>query len=163
MSAADYVEKDLYAAVGVPKTASAAEIKKAYRALARKLHPDKNPDDPAAEARFKEVSEAYDVLSDETRRAEYDEARTLFGNGAFRRPAGAGAGGNAYGTGTFDLGDLLGNGGGNNLGDMFGGLFGGGGRGRGPVRGEDLTASVRCVPSTVGPSPRPIERAIASV
>ncbi len=138
MSAADNVEKDFYAALGVPKTASAAEIKKAYRKLARELHPDKNPGDDAAEARFKSVSEAYDVLSDDKRRSEYDEARALFGSGV-RRPAG-GAAGNPYGTSTFDLGDLLGNSGGN-LGDVLGGLFGGG-RQRGGARGEDLSASV---------------------
>src|SRR5215468_11894251 len=101
MSARDLVEKDYYAALGVPKDASAADIKKAYRKLARELHPDKNPGDAKAEARFKEVSEAYDVLSDDKRRREYDEARSLFGAGGFR-PGGAGGPG-----GTFDLGDLF--------------------------------------------------------
>src|SRR4051794_33142050 len=114
MSARDYVEKDYYAALGVPKDASAADIKKAYRKLARDLHPDKNPDDKAAEERFKEVSEAYDVLSDDTKRKEYDEARSLFGSGlgglgglgGMRggRPGGAPGGGGF----SFDLGDLLG-------------------------------------------------------
>ncbi len=89
MSAKDYVEKDYYAALGVAKDADAATIKKAYRKLARDLHPDKNPGDAAAENRFKEVSEAYDVLSDPAKRKEYDEARTLFGNGGFR-PGGFG-------------------------------------------------------------------------
>ncbi|HEX7353511.1 MAG TPA: DnaJ domain-containing protein, partial [Mycobacteriales bacterium] len=88
MSARDYVERDLYAALGVDKTATPAEIKKSYRKLARELHPDKNPGDARAEARFKEVSEAYDVLSDPDQRAEYDEARTLFGQGGFRRGPG---------------------------------------------------------------------------
>ena len=81
MSTRDFIEKDYYAALGVPKDADAAAIKKAYRKLARDLHPDKNPGNAEAEARFKEVSEAYDVLSDATRRAEYDEARRLFGGG----------------------------------------------------------------------------------
>src|SRR5688572_548352 len=109
MSARDYVEKDYYAALGVPKDAPAADIKKAYRKLARDLHPDKNP---GGEARFKEVSEAYDVLSDETKRREYDEARSLFGSG-MRRGAGAPGGF------SFDLGDLLGGHGGGGLGDVF--------------------------------------------
>src|SRR6476469_6855408 len=110
MSARDFVEKDYYAALGVPKDASAADIKKAYRKLARDLHPDKNPDDKAAEERFKEVSEAYDVLSDDTKRKEYDEARSLFGAGGFRGgyPGGGGGGAQAPGGFTFDLGDLLG-------------------------------------------------------
>ena len=81
MSARDLVEKDYYAALGVSKDASTADIKKAYRKLARELHPDKNPGDTAAEQRFKEVSEAYDVLSDDKRRKEYDEARALFASG----------------------------------------------------------------------------------
>ena len=81
MSTRDFIEKDYYAALGVPKDADAAAIKKAYRKLARELHPDKNPGNAEAEARFKEVSEAYDVLSDTKRRAEYDEARRLFGAG----------------------------------------------------------------------------------
>ena len=68
MSARDYVEKDYYAALGVPKDAATADIKKAYRKLARDLHPDKNPDNKAAEEKFKAVSEAYDVLSDDTKR-----------------------------------------------------------------------------------------------
>ena len=81
MSTRDFIEKDYYAALGVPKDAGAAAIKKAYRKLATELHPDKNPGNSEAEARFKEVSEAYDVLSDAKRRGEYDEARRLFGAG----------------------------------------------------------------------------------
>src|SRR5437764_12772498 len=81
MSTRDFIEKDYYAALDVPKDADATAIKKAYRKLARDLHPDKNPDNAQAEARFKEVSEAYDVLSDEKRRSEYDEARRLFAGG----------------------------------------------------------------------------------
>ena len=79
MSTRDFIEKDYYAALGVSQTADAAEIKKAYRKLARDLHPDKNPGNTEAETRFKEVSEAYDVLSDPKRRGEYDEARTILG------------------------------------------------------------------------------------
>jgi molecular chaperone DnaJ len=131
-------EKDYYAALGVAKDASAAEIKKAYRKLARDLHPDKNPGDAAAEARFKEVSEAYDVLSDETRRREYDEARALFGSGGFR-----GARPNGNGSFSFNVGDLFGGGGAGDLGDLLGGMFGGGGGGgRGPRRGTDVESSV---------------------
>src|SRR4051794_35236895 len=125
MSARDYVEKDYYAALGVPKDASAAEVKKTYRKLARQYHPDANKGDAAAEEKFKEVSEAYDVLSDEKKRKEYDEARTLFGGGGFRVPGG----GNA----PFDLSDLFGGAaGGGGLGDILGGIFGGRG-GRGPA------------------------------
>ncbi len=140
MSARDYVEKDYYAALGVPKDADAADIKKAYRKLARDLHPDTNP---GGEARFKEVSEAYDVLSDATKRKEYDEARTLFGSGGYR-PGAYGGGG----TPGFDLGDLFARAGGQTggLGDVFGGLFGGGRpggtAGRAPRRGSDVEADV---------------------
>ncbi|MCW2615490.1 MAG: dnaJ [Frankiales bacterium] len=138
MSARDYVEKDYYAALGVPKDADAAAIKKAYRKLARELHPDTNP---GGEARFKDVSEAYDVLSDDTKRREYDEARSLFGAGMHR--PGAYAGGGVPG---FDLGDLLGRAGGQSggFGDVLGGLFGGRGGGgqRTPRRGADVEAEV---------------------
>src|SRR5512143_1892359 len=103
------VEKDYYAALGVPKDASAADIKKAYRKLARELHPDKNPGDGKAEARFKDVSEAYDVLSDSKRRKEYDEARALFAEGGVPPEAGGFRTGTGYGAGDgggvpFDLG-----------------------------------------------------------
>nr|BFE85551.1 hypothetical protein GCM10020093_081520 [Planobispora longispora] len=81
MSTKDYLEKDYYAVLGVPKSATADEIKKAYRKLARQYHPDANQGSTETEAKFKEVSEAYDVLSDGKRRKEYDEARTLFGSG----------------------------------------------------------------------------------
>ncbi len=89
MSTKDFLEKDYYKALGVSKTAKPAEIKAAYRKLARKYHPDANKGDASAEERFKEISEAYSVLSDEKRRKEYDEARSLFGGG-FRVPAEAG-------------------------------------------------------------------------
>ncbi|HEX3705733.1 MAG TPA: molecular chaperone DnaJ [Mycobacteriales bacterium] len=141
MSARDYVEKDYYATLGVPKDATAADIKKAYRKLARTHHPDANAGDVKAEEKFKEVSEAYDVLSDATKRKEYDEARSLFAGGGFRVPPGAGHGG-----ATFDLGDLFGGGAGagGGLGDLLGGIFGGGGRGRAaaPRRGADVEAEV---------------------
>src|SRR4051812_4587538 len=115
MSTKDYVEKDYYASLGVAKDADANAIKKAYRKLARELHPDKNPGDAAAEARFKEVSEAYDVISDPAKRKEYDEARTLFASGGFV-PGGFGGGSTR-----FDMSDVFGSGGG--LGDLFDGLF----------------------------------------
>ena len=161
-STRDFIEKDYYAALGVPKDADAAAIKKAYRQLARELHPDKNPGNTQAETRFKEVSEAYDVLSDAKRRSEYDEARRLFGSGGFRPGAGAPGGfpggfpGGAPGGQAFDLGDIFGAAGApgaggraGGLGDIFGGLFtgapgaGAGTRSRqqaasGPARGQDV-------------------------
>jgi len=119
LSTKDFLEKDYYKALGVSKGASAEEIKKAYRKLARKYHPDANKGDAASEERFKEISEAYNVLSDSKRRAEYDEARSLFGAGA-RVPGGAGG---------FDLGDIFGSSGsGGGLGDLLGGMFGRGSR-----------------------------------
>jgi molecular chaperone DnaJ len=138
MSTRDYVEKDYYKALGVSKDASAAEIKKAYRKLARQFHPDANKGDATSEERFKEISEAYDVLSDDIKRKEYDEARTLFAGGGFRVPGGArgGAGG-----APFDLSDLFGGDGGGGLGDLFGGIF----RGRSGAaarRGADVEADV---------------------
>ena len=127
MSTKDFLEKDYYKVLGVSKGAPADEIKKSYRKLARKYHPDANKGDAKSEERFKEISEAYNVLSDEKRRKEYDDARSLFGSGGVRRPGAGGAGG-GYG---FDLGDLFGGGSGSTggrLGDLLGGVFGGGGR-----------------------------------
>src|SRR5213082_904765 len=122
MSTKDYIEKDYYNALGVAKDASQADIKKVYRKLARELHPDKNPGDAKAEARFKEVSEAYDVLSDPAKRKEYDEARSLFGSGG-----GFGGFGGAGGPRTapnFDVSDLFSGGSSSNLNDLFDGLLG---------------------------------------
>ena len=145
MSTKDFLEKDYYKALGVSKTATADEIKKSYRKLARKYHPDANKGDPKAEERFKEISEAYNVLSDAKHRKEYDDARSLFGSGGYRPPGQGGAGGFP-----FDLGDLFGGGGtgtttttgsGGRLGDLLGGMFGGGGRSSTqtrPRRGTDI-------------------------
>ncbi len=108
MSTKDYLEKDYYKTLGVTKGASADEIKKSYRKLARKYHPDANEGDAKSEARFKEISEAYTVLSDDKRRKEYDEARSLFGGGGVRMPGSGPASGN-YGGGSFDFGDIFSN------------------------------------------------------
>jgi molecular chaperone DnaJ len=148
MSTKDYLEKDYYKVLGVPKTAAADEIKQSYRKLARKYHPDANKGDRKAEERFKEISEAYNTLSDEKKRKEYDEARSLFGGG-FRVPGAGGrpgtAGTGAGGFGGFDLGDLFGGAeaGQGGLGDLLGGVFrnrGGGGTGTQarPRRGADV-------------------------
>ncbi|MGW6854487.1 molecular chaperone DnaJ [Streptomyces virginiae] len=150
MSTKDFVEKDYYKVLGVPKDATEAEIKKAYRKLAREYHPDANKGDASAEERFKEISEANDILGDAKKRKEYDEARALFGNGGFRPGPGGG------GSFNFDLGDLFGGqqqgagqagGFGGGLGDVFGGLFNrGAGPGTGtrtqPRRGQDIESEV---------------------
>jgi len=133
----DWYEKDFYKILGVDEDATAKEITKAYRKLARNLHPDKNPGDSAAEDRFKEVAAAYDVLGDDSKRPEYDEIRKL---GPMRgQPGGPGGF-------SFNVGDMGGAGG---LGDVFNGMFnrGGGGRGRGPSgvgprRGADIGAQL---------------------
>jgi molecular chaperone DnaJ len=127
MAAKDLYEKDFYKALGVSPTASQSEIKSAYRLKAKELHPDKNQGDPAREEKFKAVSEAYDILSDSKKRAEYDEARAMFERGGFRVPTG----GNFQGG---DFSDLFGGG---NPQDIFANLFGGGAR-RGPRKGADL-------------------------
>src|ERR1700729_3499808 len=147
MSTKDFLEKDYYKVLGVTKSSSADEIKKSYRKLARKYHPDANKGDPKAEERFKEISEAYNTLSDTKRRKEYDDARSLFGGGF--RGAGQGAPGGAGGGFNFDLGDLFGTGtgtagggaGSGGLGDILGGVFGRGGARTAqnrPRRGADV-------------------------
>jgi molecular chaperone DnaJ len=118
------VAANLYETLGVTKNASADEIKKAYRKLARQYHPDRNPGDKSAEERFKEVQTAYDVLSDPEKRKQYDAFGSVNG-----RAQGPGPGGFSFGD--FDIGDL------GDLGDIFGGLFGGrGGRARTEPRGQ---------------------------
>lgn len=122
MAAKDLYEKDYYAILGVEKSADSDEIKKRYRKLARELHPDKTKGDKTLEERFKAVSEAYDILSDEKKRAEYDQARTLFQQGGVP---------NGGFQGNFSAGGF------GDLGDIFGNLFGGQ---RGPRRGADMQA-----------------------
>jgi molecular chaperone DnaJ len=85
VSQRDYFEKDYYEVLGVSKDATQAEISKAYRKLARELHPDARPDDPAAEERFKEVGEAHSVLSNAEKRKEYDQIREMVGSGCSSR------------------------------------------------------------------------------
>jgi molecular chaperone DnaJ len=131
----EWLETDYYVVLGVPETASAKDITRAYRDLARELHPDRNPDDPAAEERFKEVSGAYDVLHDAERRKAYDQVRKMGPAAGGFRPGPGGPGG----AGGFDF-----NFEGGDLGDLLGSLFGGaGGRGRGGARpGRDQQAQI---------------------
>jgi len=154
MASQDWFDKDFYQVLGVSKEASDADIKKAYRKLARKYHPDQNPGDNAAEARFKEISEAHSVLADPEERKEYDAIRAMGGGARFTAP-GAGAGG-------FEdvFGGMFGGqqpGGtrytfqqGADYDDLLGGLFGGGRFGQpsggyrgfgGPMKGRDVTAT----------------------
>jgi len=167
MASQDWFDKDFYAVLGVAKDVSPAELKKAYRKLARRYHPDANPGDAAAEARFKEISEANTVLGDPEQRQEYDQMRAM-GPGRPRFTAGGGgqgggfddvfggmfgAGGQRPGYSTAGTGGAGGAGGAGRAGgfdDIFGGMFGGGGfgqstggfRGTGaPTRGRDYTAS----------------------
>jgi molecular chaperone DnaJ len=155
-------QQDFYAVLGVPASATQEELKKAYRKLAAKHHPDKNPSDPKAAETFKGISEAYQTLGDAEKRKQYDDMRRLGAFGGFGggRGAGAGAGrgaaygypppgGGAGGPGIRfeDLGDLGGLGG---LGDIFSSMFGGNARGntgaqaraRGPQRGEDIESAL---------------------
>ncbi|QFU94520.1 molecular chaperone DnaJ [Amycolatopsis sp. YIM 10] len=147
MSAREWIGKDFYRELGVSSDASADEIKKAYRKLAKENHPDANAGNAEAEKKFKAVSEAYGVLSDSTKRKEYDEARRLFGSGG---PGGFGfPGGGAGGT---DFGDIFGSaagqgGGFGGLGDILGGLFGrrgaAGATANRAQRGADVETDVR--------------------
>ncbi|MDQ3952170.1 MAG: DnaJ domain-containing protein [Actinomycetota bacterium] len=136
MAQRDWIEKDYYKALGVSSTASKDEIKKAYRKLAQKYHPDANEGDAAAEARFKEVSEAHAVLSNDEKRKEYDEIRR-YGAGGFGFSPGRPGGGRNVRVEVGDLGDLFGGGNGFDIGDLFGG-FGF----RGPRKGADAEAEV---------------------
>ncbi len=138
----EWFEKDYYKTLGVEPSSTAKEITKAYRKLARDLHPDKNPGDAVAEEKFKEVASAYDVLGDDAKRKEYDEVRTM---GPMAGMGGRGAPG--AGGFTFNVDDM----GGGGLGDLFGNMFGRGGQGRGrggassgvgPRRGADITAQL---------------------
>ncbi|MDR7251885.1 molecular chaperone DnaJ [Nocardioides sp. BE266] len=142
----DWATKDFYKVLGVAQDASAADVKKAYRKLARENHPDSNPGDDAKHEKFKAVAEAYDVVGDEVKRAKYDEFRALQSRGGF----GAGMGGGGFSGGGFNLDDLLRDGNvrsGGGLGDMFGDLFGGGARSRTqqqasrPRRGADVEST----------------------
>jgi molecular chaperone DnaJ len=141
----EWFEQDYYQVLGVPKNASASEIKKAYRKLAQKNHPDANPGNTEAEERFKEVSAAYDVLGDEEKRTSYDRVRDMAAAGGGPRGfPGGGFPGGGFPGGTrvegFDIGDL---------GDLFGGMFGRqgrrgpGGRGADQRKGADLETEVR--------------------
>ncbi len=124
---ADWAQKDFYAELGVAKDATADEIKKAYRKLARANHPDSNPGDTAKHDKFKAVAEAYDVVGDPEKRKKYDEMRSLYGSGAY--PGGFNGGFGGQGGAGINLEDLLrdrAGGGGGGFGDMFGDLFGGG-------------------------------------
>lgn len=163
MTQRDWIEKDFYRELGVSSGATTEEIKKAYRKLARELHPDANPGDAAAEGRFKSVSEAYGVLSDDKKRKEYDETRAMFAGGrvpggAFPGGYGPGGGGSpGGGTQGFDLNDIFGQAqgqggaGAGGLGDILGDILGnqgGGGRRRGaaatgPRRGTDVETELR--------------------
>ncbi len=128
-------KRDYYEVLGVDKSADDAAIKKAYRALAKKYHPDMNPGDAAAEKKFKEASEAYAVLSDAEKRRQYDQ----FGHAAFDGAAGGGAGG--FDFSGADFSDIFG--------DIFGDFFGGGrsargaGRNNGPMKGANIRTSIR--------------------
>jgi molecular chaperone DnaJ len=147
----DWFDKDFYAVLGVKKDVSEADLKKTYRKLARQYHPDSNAGDAKAEARFKEISEAYSVLSDPEQRTEYDQVRAMGSGARFTSGAPGQAGGfedvfgSMFGQGNRRAGYQQ-----NGFEDLLGGMFGNGGFGRtsggyqgfgGPTRGRDLTAS----------------------
>jgi molecular chaperone DnaJ len=161
MASQDWFDKDFYAILGVSKDVTPAELKKVYRKLARKYHPDSNPGDAVSESKFKEISEANSVLSDPEQRKEYDQIRAMGSGARFT----AGSGGPGGGGGGFE--DVFGNmfgggggggqrpqfrqgGGGGGFDDIFGGMFGGSGFGQtsggyrgfgGPQKGRDMTAT----------------------
>ncbi len=127
-------KRDYYEVLGVGKDADDGAIKKAYRVLAKKYHPDMNPGDAEAEKKFKEASEAYAVLSDPEKRRQYDQ----FGHAAFEGGAGGAGGFGGFDFSGADFSDIFG--------DIFGDLFGGsrrGGRGNGPMRGANIRKSIR--------------------
>ena len=126
-------KRDYYEVLGVDKSADDATLKKAYRKLAKKYHPDVNPGDKEAEAKFKEATEAYTILSDPEKRKQYDQ----FGHAAFEQGGGGAGGFGGFDFNGADMGDIFG--------DIFGDLFGGGGRRRtnnGPMKGANLRARV---------------------
>jgi molecular chaperone DnaJ len=128
-------DRDYYEILGLDKSADADAIKRAYRSLAKKYHPDLNPGNAEAEKNFKDVNEAYSILSDPEKKAKYDQ----FGKAAFDPTAGGGGYGGGFGGGFGDFGDL-----GDIFGSIFGGAFGGGGTARrnGPQRGDDIGVRV---------------------
>jgi molecular chaperone DnaJ len=138
MASQDWFDKDFYKILGVAKDVSEAELKKVYRKLARQFHPDSNPGDSKSEARFKEISEAYSVLSDAEQRKEYDAVRAMGGGARFSQ----GAGGAGQTGGGFEdvFSNIFGGGGGFGGGNPFGGGFGG--RGFGPQPGQDKSVSI---------------------
>lgn len=127
-------KKDYYETLGVSKGASEADLKKAYRKMAVKYHPDQNPNDSTAEAKFKEVNEAYEVLGDSQKRSRYDQ----FGHAAFEQGGGGGGGFGGFDFGGFEADDLS---------DIFGNMFGFGGassrRRQGPRRGADVSTTIQ--------------------
>ena len=139
MNNAEWANKDFYKVLGVAKDADASAIKKAYRKLAKDNHPDSNPGNAAAEARFKEVAEAYDVVGDPKKRKEYDELRDMVASGggfAGGFPGGFGGGGGGGANGGFDVSDLFGG--------LFNGGFGGGRRSAPrPSRGADVETEAK--------------------
>ena len=158
---------DFYQALGLSKGATKEEIRKAYKKLVREHHPDANPNNPQSAERFKQVQEAYDVLSDEKKRElydrfgkNYDQAARAGAAGGGNPFAGAGGGGSPFGgAGPIDLGDLFGQGG-IDFGELFGGSAGGRTRGRrGAARGADLKATVK-VPFETAVSGGPVDVAI---
>lgn len=144
----EWADKDYYADLGVSPTASETEIKKAYRKLARENHPDSHPGDAAAEEKFKQIAEAYDVVGNESERKEYDQFKAMMRNGGFGRNAGSGFAGGFRNATDFNFGDFLGGSGqgqANGFEDLIGGLFNGGGtprRTKKPQRGQDVETSI---------------------